>query len=594
MATKLSIECPICKRTDFKVGKSLATHIGRFHKEYTPERYYNTFLRKNKNEGICKECGSQTKFLKPSSGYRTFCGSSCSSKNKDTLKKSEETYFKKTGCTHNSRNTEENKKIKQKNLEKCGAEYFFQSNEFKRKSENTNLERHGVEHYNNIEKIKKTNLERYGTEYFFQGGEFKTKSEETKIKLYGNKNYNNTDKRESTNLERYGVTVPLKNEIIKDKMVETNIKRYGGPTPMHCGQVKIKNAKSKIDNYGGQNFINRANKIHDNKYNYSKSEYILSHSKVIIICIAHGEFLQMPYDHLNGKGCPKCSHSISKQEKALAAFIKSNYSGEIITNSKKIISPLELDIYLPDLKLAFEFNGLYWHSELRKDKNYHLDKTNVVESKGIQLIHIYEDDWNVKQKIVESRILNLLSKSKRIYGRQCIIKEVSFADSKIFLNDNHIQGNCVSKIRHGLYYKNELVSIMTFGKLRKNLGQTPKKGSFELLRFCNKSGYSVIGGASKLLKYFLNQYNPDKIISYADRSWSRGNLYTRLGFDLIHKTPPNYFYIVDDQRENRFKYRKDSLIKQGFSSDKTEHEIMLERELFRIYDSGQLKFEINM
>jgi len=132
---------------------------------------------------------------------------------------------------------------------------------------------------------------------------------------------------------------------------------------------------------------------------------------------------------------------------------------------------------------------------------------------------------------------------------------------------------------------------MTFGGLRKNLGQEYKKGNFELLRFCNLLNINVIGGASKLFKYFTENYKYKYIISYADRSCSKGDLYEKLGFKLSHETKPNYYYIHRLNRLNKFNFRKDKLISEGFDSNKTEHEIMFERGYYRIYDSGSLKYK---
>src|SRR5690606_33425461 len=194
----------------------------------------------------------------------------------------------------------------------------------------------------------------------------------------------------------------------------------------------------------------------------------------------------------------------SEDENKLFLFICENYSGIIKQHNRTEIVSLELDVYIRDLKLAFEFNGLYWHNEIQKDDNYHLMKTRYCENQGIHLIHIYEDDWKYKQDIVKSRILNLLGKSNKIYARNCILKELDYLKTKQFLIDNHIQGFCTSKINIGLYLNNELVSLMTFGKLRRNLGNKEiKEGEFELLRFCNKLNTTVVGGADKLFKYFL-------------------------------------------------------------------------------------------
>jgi len=135
---------------------------------------------------------------------------------------------------------------------------------------------------------------------------------------------------------------------------------------------------------------------------------------------------------------------------------------------------------------------------------------------------------------------------------------------------------------------------MTFGKLRKPLNSKSKSNNeYEMLRFCNILNTNVVGGASKLFKYFINKYKPEQVISYASRSYSNGKLYEKIGFKLQHITKPNYYYIIDGIKNYRFNFRKDILVKQGFDSTKSEHEIMLERKIYRIYDSGNLKFIYN-
>src|SRR5574344_1824490 len=287
----------------------------------------------------------------------------------------------------------------------------------------------------------------------------------------------------------------------------------------------------------------------------------------------------------------------SGYESLILDFIKNNYNDKILTNVRYIISPLELDIYIPDLKLAFEFNGVYWHNELNKEKNYHLNKTELCEKQGIQLIHIYEDDWIYKQDIIKSMILNKLGKtSNKLFARKCEIKEIT--DNKLirsFLDENHIQGFVGSKVKIGLFYNNELISLMTFGDRRVAMGKKSTNiGEFELLRFCNKLTTNVVGGASRLFKHFIKTYNPTEITTYADRSFSQGKLYDALGFEFVSKTEPNYYYVVDGIRKHRFNYRKDKLIKDGFDQNKTEHQIMLDRKIYRIYDSGNLKFKYNL
>jgi hypothetical protein len=275
----------------------------------------------------------------------------------------------------------------------------------------------------------------------------------------------------------------------------------------------------------------------------------------------------------------------------LVQFIKTVYDGEIILNCNDIISPKHLDIYLPDLKIAFEFNGLYWHNELFKNSTYHKDKTDKCLEMGIKLIHIWEDDWIYKNDIIKSRIRNILNQNtKKIYARKCVIKEVTASDSRIFLNQNHLQGFINSKYYIALFHDNEMVSIMTFGQLRNVLGVKNKKNHFELYRFCNKLNMNVVGGASKLFNYFITKYSPDEVISYFDRSWGYSKVYNTIGFKLDSYTIPNYYYVISGIRQHRFNWNKQKLIKMGYDKNKTEKDIMLENKNYRIYNSGNEKW----
>jgi hypothetical protein len=401
--------------------------------------------------------------------------------------------------------------------------------------------------------------------------------------------------KEKKSYEKFGTKAPGMNNEIKQKTIKTNNERYGGNSPLNNKEIVEKSLKSF-----------RETKINKNldKYkaykNISLVEVDYDNHVFKFYCNKGHEFDIDMYSFRNRKKidteiCTICnpinSFTNSGQELQLREYIQKFYDKEILYNDRNVIGK-EIDIYLPDLKLGFEFNGVYWHNELYKSNNFHLEKTELSEKFNIKLIHVYQDDWIYKQDIVKSRILNLLGKtSNKIYGRKCIIKEIN--DNKIvrdFLDKNHLQGFIGGQIKLGLFYNNELMSLMTFGRQRKSMGTKSKEDSYEMLRFCNKLNTSVIGAASKLFKYFVDIYNPVEIVSYADRSWSQGELYKQLGFDLVHKTKPNYYYIIDGIRKYRFLFRKDLLIKQGYDPNKTEREIMLERKIYRIYDSGSMKF----
>lgn len=274
---------------------------------------------------------------------------------------------------------------------------------------------------------------------------------------------------------------------------------------------------------------------------------------------------------------------ISEGEKEIVEYIKSiGLCPE--ENNKKLIGK-ELDIIIHDRKIAVEFDGLYWHSEIHKNNNYHINKTNLCVSKGYQLIHVFEDEWYNKQEIVKSLIRNKVLLTDSVYVRRCAIKEIDYDTTNSFLLNNHIQGCTPSKINIGLYYNNELISIMTFGKPRYN-----KKYNWELLRFCNKINMRIIGGAGKLFSYFIKNYK-GSIISYCDLRYGTGKMYEKIGMVFSHNTQPNYWYVNRGNytRESRLKYQKHKLKKlfpDIYSDNKSESQIMNEAGYYKIYDCG--------
>lgn len=354
-----------------------------------------------------------------------------------------------------------------------------------------------------------------------------------------------------------------------------------------CGQERVKSKLKK----SLEDFISDARAVFGDRYDYNHVVYVNHHTPVTVTCMKHGDFEVTPCNHLsNSSGCPKCGNIVSKWEKEIRTFIE-DIGVNVIPSERKILNKKEIDIYAPDFRIGIECDGLLWHNEINKDKNFHFNKTKEAEKEGVRLIHIFEDEWKFKRPIVESMLRNIFGKnSRRIYARQCTLKEISPSEKSKFINENHIQGDTKSKVNLGLFLNGELVCVMTFGKPRVNLGHKAKEGQWELVRFCSKLGTSVVGGASKLLSYFKKKYSYDKIVSYCDKRWSIGNMYEKLGFVCDHESRPNYFYVIGLRRENRFKYRKDVLVREGFDKDKSEHEIMLERKIYRIYDCGTKVF----
>jgi hypothetical protein len=416
---------------------------------------------------------------------------------------------------------------------------------------------------NRISKSKETLLSKYGVESFFDTKEFKSNYK----KIF---------------IEKYGVEHPMYDHNMVNKLKNTVKEKHLINLIPRLSDGNLTLLDEYLVNKSGNTSMvyNFQCNVCENIF----SSTILGSGKIPI--------------------CRKCHPIIknSKLEEIVRYFLNKN-NIKHIDNNRKILDGKEIDLYLPEFNLGIEINGNYYHSENagEKDRNYHIDKMVLSNQKDIKLLQFFEDEVILKTDIVFSRLCSLLNLSKSIFGRKCQIREVNKKDSTLFLNENHLQGNCIDKHRFGLFYNNELVSLMTFGKKRKVLGNKNNIiDEYELIRFCNKINTTVVGGFSKLLNYFVKTFNPKKIETYADIRWSGLNsentVYYKNGFTYLHQTPPNYWYIKNNcylHRFHRFNFRKDLLVKEGFSNEKTEWSIMVEKGYDRIWDCGSLKFEIN-
>ena len=435
------------------------------------------------------------------------------------------------------------------------------------------------------EQRKKTMINKYGYDSVSKVPIIKQSIKDTCNKRYGGQLHGSkkiSNKIKKTNIKKYGVDNPAKAQIIIDKQIKTKIKKFGYKKSTitfdtWCNKIKNENNYDKIE------LKQIFNKLNNHDW---LQEQVNNKLTITDIAKKYGFHHTMVMGMFNYYGIKYHKESRSYQEKQILEFCQSLTSG-VQSNTRQIITPLELDIYMPNHNLAIEYDGLFWHSSYSIDtenKNYHLNKTKLCKEKGIQLLHIFENEWENpnKQKIWKSIIKNKLNKSSKIFARKCEIKEISFKDSQIFLNNNHLQGQCNSSINIGLYYNNELVSLMTFGKSRFN-----KKVDWELLRFCNKLNYSVVGAASRLFKNFLKGHT-GSVISYADMRRSTGGLYRNLGFELSHESGPNYWYWKDGLLESRIQYQKHKLKNrlEKFDSGLTESENMYLNGYRKIFDCG--------
>jgi len=356
-----------------------------------------------------------------------------------------------------------------------------------------------------------------------------------------------------------------------------------------CGSEHLVRPQSVINGHACKFCSNRASKTTDTYIGELDGRSITvlgdyTDNKTLVLhkCdICGHEWEASPNNILSkNSGCPNCAAkaTISSGELELLAFIQDNYSGWIEEHNRSLLNGKELDIVLPDLGIAFEYNGVYWHSSDKISKWYHVDKTDACKNEGYMLIHIFEDMWKTKQDIVKSRIRSLLGSTTKIYARNCIIKEVETI--KEFLDTNHLQGYCPSSINLGLYYFDELVALMTFGKPRFSSNY-----AYELMRYCSILDVTIVGGASKLLKFF-RRYHVGSIVSYSNKAWGFGNMYEKLGFTLLHTSEPNYRYYKGTKSLSRMECQKHKLVEQGYDSNLTEEQIMKKRGYYKVYDAG--------
>ncbi len=364
-------------------------------------------------------------------------------------------------------------------------------------------------------------------------------------------------------------------------------KKQGCP---HC--AAIKRGEQKLLN--SDEFFQKAKDIHNNKYDYSRTIYHGMNYPITYICPIHGEIAQRPFDHLRGFGCHKCSNLESKNENEIYDIIYNSFN-DSIQHNRSILNGQELDIFIPSKNIAIEYNGLRWHSEeFGKDKYYHLNKTIQCNNKEIKLLQIFEDEYINHKDIVLNKISHILGIQQslpKIMGRKCTIQPISKDIAEQFLNDYHIQGYARSTVYLGASYEDKLIAVMTFKKEDKSALK------WELTRFASDYHFICQGVGGKLFNWFVKNYNPSEIKSFADRRWTLdkdNNLYAKLGFELKDILKPDYEYILKTspkKRFHKFNFRKQILHKKyNLPLSMTETEMVKEIGYEKIWNCGLFKF----
>ena len=538
-------------------------------------------------------------------------GSVCPLGSEEVRAKGRATCLERYGTEYALQSQEVQERIKQTNLERYGTEYASQSQEIQERIKQTNLERYGVEHAFQSpeiqERIKQTNLERYGTEYALQSPEVQERIKQTNLERYGCTSSLGSEevraKGRATCLERYGAEYASQSQEIQERIKQTNLERYGTEYASQSQEIQERIKQTNLERYGVEHHKQRHLPDTYSAFIRVENGYwrIECPHPECNKCEEHSFLISSNhyYDRLR-RGIETCTHLLPVQEShhrgtTIELFVRAildEYKIVYTTNDRSIIPPQEVDLYLPDYHIAIECNGIYWHSQL--NNNYHHNKWLACKKAGVQLLTIWED-WIVnKPDIVRSIILSKLGIYKhRIGARQCELRTVDTHTSESFLTQKHIQGACRNSMRYGLYYQNELVALMTFGKTQAGQGNH-RQPEWILSRFCNKVGWQVVGGASRLMSIFVHDHQPDYIASYASNDISDGHLYKQLGFEEMHINRA-YWYIDNKMsRHHRTAFTKRDIIRKGLllpdHSNWTENEVMKLNGYMKICDSGICKW----
>ena len=400
-------------------------------------------------------------------------------------------------------------------------------------------------------KIENTMQERYGVKNPAQNfvvaakiseicksNEYQQKYAQTAIKNWGVARPSTLkeiqDKVKATCLEKYGVESTLMTDYAKNRFEEESMKKYGVPNPLFSDYAKEQNRLSAVE-HAKQGFHNRVSLINQQ----------------------------------------------------VAEILKANF--EIETEFEFRIDSKCFDLHVLDSNILIEVNPSYTHSDLPNHfgggiaPNYHLAKTQLAEECGYRCIHIF--DWDTIPKIG-----TILKRTKRIYARDCKLEQVDPKHIHQFIDQNHLQGDAKgARYANALFYKGELVEVMTFSKPRYN-----KSYEWELLRLCTAPEYKIVGGASRLFNHFVKDINPKSVISYCDRAKFTGGVYSQIGFNLHHASQPAKIwskgneYITDNLlRQRGF----DQLFNANFGKGTSNEELMVEHGWRSVFDCGQFVYE---
>lgn len=461
-----------------------------------------------------------------------------------------------------------------------------------------------------ISKFQQTCLDKYGVDNPLKVEEFKHKSEVTNLKKYGVAHFPQSNlfiqRSIDTNLKRYGKEWHAQTDDHKQSIVDTCMKKYGVSNAGKYGAFIV-------DKMTDPSKLNDLISFRTDPARYIQSNF--EHPPTLFElsqCLGIRDS-SVGWILANCNLMDLVSQSFSNMENDVVDFLKSLDSSIVLErNTRKIITPYEIDIYLPDFKIGIECNPTATHNSTNtifQDKgekpvspSYHKMKSDLCEASGNFLLHLFGYEWNHKRNILESMIINLLGRTpNKVYARNTQVVDLSNSDAKEFLDQNHRQGYSVAPVRLGLISKTSesLLSVMTFSHPRNTIGKLDSN-SWELVRFCNTLNTNVVGGASKLLSYFIQHYSPASIVSFSDRAHTRGTLYKKLGFHEVRRSDPGYVWVNEktDFAYSRLNAQKSNICKflhdDSLDLSRSEFDLMESHGYVRVYDSGTITWKLDL
>lgn len=390
-----------------------------------------------------------------------------------------------------------------------------------------------------------------------------------------------------TMVERYGVEYALQNEEIAAKALATNKENHGGVHYSQQAHVKEQYSKRELMKYR-VHFTDEQNETFHNPENLAQMN-IKKGLNLSEIGDVYGVGKDLVQKHFARLGLTPIRNKRSMFEKDMCDFLDSlNVEYEI--SDRKLLKGKELDIYIPSHNLAIELNGVWWHSVdcLGKEKarSIHKNKTDMCDDLGIHLIHIWEDTWKHKEKVVKNFLKNKLGFTDlKKDARKLKLRKASIDEVYKFFNDNHLQGCPKMGTVYVLSDSDTIYAGMIFKSLNDN--------EYEIIRYATCG--NIRGGFSKLMKGFIREYSPKKIHSFADREtvYKHNNVYSLNGFNALSEIPPDYKYYDQklQMRKHKFLYRKKYFESLGYEVDhQTEEQLRIQEKLYKCYDAGKIRY----